>query len=216
LPLDLEYLRRHYADLSDEGLQAIDRNGLVPAAQALYDEELARRAPRAKPLSAPRPEEEEEEAPVEELDDAEGVEPEWLEQAACVGSFVLRHGATTDERALEARDAMRAAGIPCCLVQERVVPGPSDSLPYTEYRVMVPGAQNLHAAAVMERQVFNAQTEAEWRAHFGDLSDEDFRALSLDDLCAGMRDRLERLERAYREEQERRGLTCDSRTGSPR
>jgi hypothetical protein len=207
LPLDLEYLRRHYADLSDEGLQAIDRHGLVPAAQALYDEELARRAPWGKPVSPPPPVEEEE--PAEELDDAEGVEPEWLEQAACAVAF------TTSAPAVNARDVLENAGIPCHLTREKVLPEDAPSQPDAEYRVMVPGPQNLEAVSILDQEIFNEQLEAGWRAQMEILSDEELLALNPETICAGILDRAERLRRAYGEEKERRGLIRGSRTGSP-
>ena len=40
---DLEFLRRHYAALSDEALLEIDRAELVDAARSLYDHELVER-----------------------------------------------------------------------------------------------------------------------------------------------------------------------------
>jgi hypothetical protein len=214
LPLDLEFLRQHYADLSDEGLRAIDRSGLVQAAQACYDEELARRAPwgqAEKSVSPP-----ESAAPrhppdaEKETTDGEPGPPDWLEQAACVGSFVLHRGTPAASLAESSRDVLRAAGIPCCLVREEIAPAPSVQPAYTECRVMVPGAQNLHAVSVLDRQIFNAELEAEWRAHFEELSDEEFRALSLDDMCAGLLDRVERLKRAYGDEVARRGSARSS------
>lgn len=205
MPLDLEYLRRHYADLSDEGLRAIDRSGLVEAARALYDEELARRAPwgnaeRSVPHVSAAPQDPLDEEPD---DEEETGAPNWLEQAACVGSFIPHRGSPAESLAASARDALRAAGIPCCLVKEEVPPGPAPA-GYTEYRVMVPGAQNLHAFSVMDREIFNAELEADWRTHFLALSDQEFRALSLDDICGGMLDRIERLKRVYNEEIARR------------
>lgn len=207
MPLDLEFLRRHYADLSDEGLGAIDRNGLVPPAQALYDEELARRAPWGKPVSAP-PVEEEEDVPAEEPD-AGGVGPEWLEQAACAVVF------TSSAPAVNARDVLENAGIPCHLTLEKVTPEAAVSLPDSEYRVMVPGPQNLEAVSILDKEIFNEQVEAGWRAQMEMLSDEELLALNPETICAGILDRAERLRRAFREEKERRGLTCGSRTGSP-
>jgi hypothetical protein len=45
MPVDLEYLRRHYASLSDEALLALDRSELVETAQKCYDGEVVRRKP---------------------------------------------------------------------------------------------------------------------------------------------------------------------------
>ena len=43
MPVDPEYLRAHYASLSDEALLAINREELVKTAQQCYDNELAQR-----------------------------------------------------------------------------------------------------------------------------------------------------------------------------
>jgi hypothetical protein len=43
-----------------------------------------------------------------------------------------------------------------------------------------------------------------WRAHFELLSDEELRVLKFDAICAGLRDRLARLKRAYDDEVARR------------
>ena len=41
--VDAEYLRKHYAGLSDEALMAVDRGELAELARALYDEEIEHR-----------------------------------------------------------------------------------------------------------------------------------------------------------------------------
>src|SRR5579885_3620819 len=43
MDIDLDYLRRHYADLSDEALMEVDPSELVAEARRCYEEELARR-----------------------------------------------------------------------------------------------------------------------------------------------------------------------------
>jgi phosphatidylserine/phosphatidylglycerophosphate/cardiolipin synthase-like enzyme len=68
MPTDPEYLRRHYASLSDEALLAIDRTELVETAQQSYDDELERRklpsqrsgyrnrpTPETNPSGSPKP-----------------------------------------------------------------------------------------------------------------------------------------------------------------
>lgn len=42
--IDPEYLRKHYAELSDEALMALDRRELEELARVIYDEEVERRA----------------------------------------------------------------------------------------------------------------------------------------------------------------------------
>ena len=43
MQLDPDYLRQHYASLSDEALLAIDRADLVEMAQMIFDDEVGRR-----------------------------------------------------------------------------------------------------------------------------------------------------------------------------
>jgi hypothetical protein len=58
MQLDTEFLRQHYAAMSDEELREINREDLVEAARQIYDDEIAGRkaaAPAAgSPASAPK------------------------------------------------------------------------------------------------------------------------------------------------------------------
>jgi hypothetical protein len=65
---------------------------------------------------------------------------------------------------------------------------------------MVPSPLLLMATSVLDREVFNVEQEAEWRAHLAMLSDDELGALTPDAICGGMRDRIARLTRAYQEE----------------
>ena len=72
---------------------------------------------------------------------------------------------------------------------------------------LVPAAQTpggssllLLATSVLDREIFNAEQESEWRSHLAILSDAELDALSVDAICGGLRDRIDRLTRAYREE----------------
>ena len=207
MQIDLEYLREHYASLSDEALAAIDRSELVEAAQRCYDEEVARREPAPEPDSGSVDEPPDDRAAANAGDD----EPlAWLADAACACTFVAPaghvHASNAAPDAARACDALQAAGIPCHLAVERL--NPADSRPVTEYRVLVPGALTLHAVSVLDKEIFNAAQEADWRAHLVELSDEELRALDPDVFCAGLLDRAERLRRAYEDEIGRRkGLT---------
>jgi hypothetical protein len=62
---------------------------------------------------------------------------------------------------------------------------------------------------VLDLELFNADVESEWVAHFQALSDDELNALSPDVICAGLRDRIARLERAYAAEMVRLGLAAD-------
>lgn len=190
MKVDTDYLRRHYAEISDEALREIDRTELVEAAQKCYDEELARRrstpAPHAPPVTP------------DFVEDEAG--PDWLEGAACVCTFTNSPGSDSQVDAAEARDAIEAAGIPSHITLEE-----TGEERRSEYRVLVPASRTLEALSILDRDVFNARLEAEWTAHLAGLSDSDLRALSPDLMCAGLLDRAERLKRAYEDELARRG-----------
>jgi hypothetical protein len=212
MQIDLEYLRRHYASLSDEGLLAIDETDLVDDARRIYDEELAARGltPQAiqdddPGIEAP-PEAEDEGLDAGPDDDLDGgPEPDWLGDAAVAASFVSRPGGDTAQDAVEARDALEAAGIPCYLSTGKVEPQRVSAQQY-ELRLMVPGKHNLEAESVLDQKIFNREVEGQWKTHFQMLSDEELRAVDPEVLFGGLRDRIERVTRAYREELAQRKL----------
>jgi hypothetical protein len=57
---------------------------------------------------------------------------------------------------------------------------------------------------VLDKEIYNPLFEAEWRMHFETLTDEEFGELDLGLMREGINDRVERLERAYRNEVARR------------
>ena len=199
MPVDLEYLRRHYSSLSDEALQELDRADLVEAAQKCYDEELARR----KPLGPTKP--------VDQTADLESQvpdgdnKPEWLDEASEVYSQLDRAGAVPAPDIANARDALEAAGIPCYL--DLSVPPeeePPPQKPIRLWRLMVPGNLNQRATSILERDIFNADFEAEWKTHLEMLSDEELRSMDPKVAFCGLFDRVERVTRAFDEEIARR------------
>ena len=212
---NIEDLRRHYASLSDEAFRAIDRTELVEIARECYDQELAQREPlkkaeglprpgtRVAPLEEPELEEDTEEVTEEELDAGSGDAPEWIEEAACVCTFSSSSGIGATSDAENARDVLTKAGIPCHVIYRHTDPNLTPT-PRAEYRVMVPGALNLEAASVLDKEIFNAEIEAEWRAHFAVLTDEDLLGVDKELLFGGLLDRIERVRRAYDEEVARR------------
>jgi hypothetical protein len=101
LALDPEYLLVHYAALSTGALREIDRNDLVPEAQALYDAERATR-PQLEPPAAT----------VTKIVDDPAQPPDWLPDAVDVFSSVVRPGLTIAPDFVEARDVLIAAEIP--------------------------------------------------------------------------------------------------------
>lgn len=215
MKINIKDLRRHYASLSDQALRGIDRTELVEIARECYDQELAQREPlkkteslpraatRVAPLQEPEHEEEAEEVAEDELDAGSGDTPEWIEEAACVCTFSSSSGIRATSDAENARDVLTEAGIPCHVVLHHIDPDLAP-LPRAEYRVMVPGGLNLEAASVLDKEIFNAEVEAEWRAHFAVLTDEELLGVDQEILFGGLLDRIERVRRAYDEEVTRR------------
>jgi len=197
MQIDRQELHDYYAALSDEELLALDRTELTAQAQKYYDAEVAKR--RLAPEETERPAEPQDGAT---LDFNTGDEPDWMENAACAISYTAYPGGSAASDAETAREVLVAAGIPCHISVSS--PDPPDDPPRNQYLVMVPGARNLEATAVLDREIFNPREEAMWRAHFEALSDKELRALSWEAICAGLQDRLERLKRAYGDEIARR------------
>jgi len=195
MPLDTEFLRRHYAEMSDEELQSIDRADLVEAARHIYDAELKTREAPAKPS---RPAFVPQDLEVE-------VEEDWLEHAAEAYSSYARRG-TTDpsEGSVDARDVLEAAGIPCRL-ELFEEPSQEEQMQF-RWRVLVPGKLVHRALSVLDRDIFNADFEAELKTHLEMLTDEELRVMEPQYAFCGLYDRLERINRAYDEELARRGM----------
>jgi hypothetical protein len=69
----------------------------------------------------------------------------------------------------------------------------------------VPGNLNLRANSVVE-QISNAEWEEVWKTHLELLSNADLRAMTPQFVFCALFDRVERANRVYEEEIERRGL----------
>jgi hypothetical protein len=191
---DPKDLRRHYASLSDEALLDLNRDDLTPVAQHCFDEELASRRLATAGDEA------------SDLDDAGGgvkIESDWLESAACACSF----GPQDTEDLGQACGVLENAEVPY-QVNSRDMED-SQGQPYQMQDVMVPAPWLLLALSVLDKELFNERQEADWRAHLEELSEEDFATIRLEDLTAGMLDRVERLKRVYADEIARRGLEDD-------
>ncbi len=104
MPIDLDEIRSHFSLLSDESLLATNRDDLVDAAKAIYDEELASRGLN-------------EEEPADDAPVAADAEPqpegEVAEALVAVGSF------TIVDDARMANGLLRSAEIPCGLVNDK-------------------------------------------------------------------------------------------------
>jgi len=211
MPVDPEYLREHYASLSDEALHEIDRADLVETAQQCYDyevrqRELSSRRPFAGPRLSRTPQTADERVETygEEAEDA-GSKPDWLDDASEVFSRADHPGAAPATDIVDARDALEAAGIPCYLdLSDAPEETNASPRPTRLWRLMVPGDLNLRATSVLERDIFNADFEAEWRTHLEVLSDEELRGMNPRSVFCGLFDRVERVTRSYDEEIARR------------
>lgn len=210
MQLDPEYLRQHYASLSDEALLAVDRADLVETAQTVFDLEVGRRKLQSAVPTRPDSLEEDPGADEAEFDGethGAGAEPGWLEEAAEIHSWAVKSATEDAPAAAIARDELEAAGIPCYLELCEIPPEKS-LLPYGthRWRLMVPGAVSMRAISVLERALFNPEFEAGWKAHLETLSDEELRALNPQAALCGLFDRIARVNRAYDEEVARRKL----------
>ena len=198
MALNIENLRRHYASLTDEALEEIDPADLTAEARQCLDAELAKRVPAEEEQAGA------EDAEAEAIEEGDpDVEPDWIEGAALAISYGATPGSDRGADAEHARRVLLAAGVPCYVAMPE--PNPDDDyFPNGEYRVLVPGPLSMKAGAILEKEIFNPELEESWRAHFTAISDDELRALKPDVICAGMRDRIERLTRLYNQEVARR------------
>jgi hypothetical protein len=173
--------------LSDEALVALERSDLVEDAQPYYDHEIRQRGLTLEGSEDPPGD--------------SGPKPGWLDEAACVAEF---GGMNSTSEAQNARDVLENAGIPCYIQMQKLDPAGDRRQSQYEFRLLVPGKLNLEAVSLLDKEIFNAELEAQYRTHFEQLSDDELRAVKPEVLLAGLSDRIERLTRAYNEEMERR------------
>ena len=199
MQINLDDLREHYQSLTDDELLEINPDDLTEAARSCYDAEVARRG-----LFADQEPASEAESDEEPQDSDAAADPGWLADAAVACSYTSVPGSNAASDADHARDVLQAAGIPCQISVLENDPNNADGPTFPEFRVMVPGALNLKATSILDKEIFNVGLEAEWRSHFEALTDAQLRALTPDVICAGLADRIARLKRAYNDELSRR------------
>jgi len=217
--IDPEELRRHYESLSSEEFLDIDRSDLAPAAQGIYDREIARRGLDHSPeqeeeayqrsLPVFKPGEDRDFAGEVGADTGDGPPPAWLEDAACSWSAYVSTNVDYIGTGAEVQTALKEAGIPSRIVIKP--PEPEPSTPRSLYCVMVPGDMGTRACSVVERKVFNRMAEAEWRSQLQAFSDEELLGLDPQDFWGALLDRAERMKRAYLDEVARRKLGTATR-----
>jgi hypothetical protein len=191
MQISSEELSQHYASLSDSELLAIDRNELTDLALKCYARELLRR--HLPEVTKP------DEDALPEMEAHVDAPPDWIDTAVTVCSFQTGTGSRYAEEAERASIILRDAGIPTHMFTEH-----EDGAGPDQISVSVPGALNLKAISVLDRDLFNEELEESWRSHFNELSDAQLRALNPDDICSGMLDRAARLKRVYEEALARR------------
>ena len=182
MKIDIEYLRKQYASMEDDALLSINRDDLTPAAQEVYDAEV-----RGRELHTG-------------LEIEEQIEPDWMEDACEVCSFTETPGKHVAPEADQAGEVLKEAGIPCFVKVE-------EEGHFRFYKLFVPAKGNLLAMSMLDKQIFNAALEADFRDHFESLSDDEMREINPRALVAGLQDRIDRLMRVYEEELERRGVS---------
>jgi hypothetical protein len=196
MPVDIEYLRQHYATLSDEGLEEINPADLVEAARAVYEAEVRSRNMAPGEIEVEFGEEVEYEHEVAE---------DWLEDAIMVYSRQEGAGSEPPPDVVDARNALEAEGIPCKLEFIELPVGDGESDTIHEWQVLVPGQLNMHASSVLDRDLFNKDFEDNWRNLLHAFSDEELRQMNPQFVFCGLFDRVERVTRAWKEEVARRG-----------
>ena len=210
LQVNPDDLQHYYDSLSDETLLEVDRSTLTEVARQCYDDELAQRKLNSRDTESPvgsqaavTPPESGVEIDDEYHYDAQP-KPDWLDDAACACSFAYVPGDVSADDARKARAVLLAAGIPCHVAEQKIAKALYEPAVRYVYAVMVPGALNLAAISVLDKEIFNPKVEAEWKVLLETLSDDELRALNSETICAGLLDRMNRLKRAYDQEIARR------------
>jgi hypothetical protein len=203
MPVDPDYLRQHYASLSDEALLAIDRADLVEQARGYFDEEVGKRSVASRHVERPKAD-----SVSHGRGAAEGDKPDWLDETSEVFSEPDIPGKMSGDQIANARDVLEAAGIPCHLEACEIPKREKSSYPPPTHmwRLMVPSSENLLAASVLDRDIYNDEFEAVWKSHLEMLSDDELGETDPKTVFCGLFDRVERVSRAYGEEVRRRGL----------
>lgn len=207
MEIDYEELNRHYASLSDEEFFSLDREDLIETVQIIYDREIKRRKLNKKASGAGQVKYGNERfSAADESIENESSDPNWLQDGTCVCSFEMNPGSFAAEKAVQAQAALQEEGIPSRLKATQESREDARASSYEILNVMVPGELALHAASILDRDLFNEEYEAEWRIHLNVLSDKDLVALDPEIFCAGLLDRVARIKKVYVEEMAKRKL----------
>jgi hypothetical protein len=133
-------------------------------------------------------------------------DPDWHHDGDVVCVFVDTPGSNSAERTSKAQTLLQAAGIPSHLrVRRELDPGGAPE-PYETMEVLTPVRCAMHAASVLDRDLFNDEFETYWRDHLSMLSNDDLLMLDPDIFCAGLLDKMARMKRVYAQELTKREL----------
>jgi hypothetical protein len=202
MEIDHRKLGEYFASLLDEELLETKRADLTEVAQGVYDLEISRRG--LGKASATQRMVERIEASLDgrnDRSDDETADPDWHQNGVLVCSMMDQPGSNSAERISKAQTALQAAGIPSHLSVKRY---PDDL--YDSMELVAPVRYAMHAAGILDRDLFNDEFETYWRDHLAMLSDEDLRMLDPDIFCVGLLDKLARMKKIYAGEMKKRNL----------
>ena len=205
--IDHGELGQHFALLDDEELLDLKREDLTSEAQGIYDMEIAHR--RLGKAPAARKGIEKVEASINKHDsesDDEADDPGWHHDGAVVCVFVDTPGSNSAEMTAKAQASLQAAGIASHLRVRREIDSRGVRDPYDTMEVLAPVRCAMHAASILDRDLFNDEFETYWRDHLSMLSNEDLLMLDPEIFCAGLLDKLARMKRVYVQEMTKREL----------
>jgi hypothetical protein len=150
--------------------------------------------------------------PNKEVESSDLVEkPAWYEEGSEVYSVDSRTLTDLGVDAETARAVLDAASIPCYLEFCEYPPEDSGEPPTHRWRVLVPGKLNMRATNILDRDIFNDEFEATWRAHLEMLSEQELGEADPREVFCGLFDRIERVVRVYRDEHSRRAQVREHR-----
>jgi hypothetical protein len=209
MQIDQRSLAKHFESMPDEELFEQKREELTEAAQEVYDLEIAHRI-RHKAFAAQTKDRKCEVSYGEYgSPDEEGIsDPDWHQDGTVACSFADIPGNDGMERSLKAQVALQTAGIPIHLRVRRDIAPNGKPDPYETLEILVPVGLAVHAASILDRDLFNDEFEAYWRDHLSMLSSEDLMALDPDIFCAGLMDKLARMKRIYVDEMAKRKMNA--------
>jgi hypothetical protein len=211
MQIDLGELAKHFASMTDEELFEQKREELTETAQKVYDREIAHRVRNR--AFAPRTKDNKVEASFSEYnspDEDEDPDPDWHQDGTVACSFVCIPGNNAMEMALKAQVTLQAAEIPSHLRRRRDLDPGGEPEPSETLEVLVPVGLAVHAASILDRDLFNDEFETHWRDHLSMLSNKDLMALDPDIFCAGLMDKLARMKRIYADEMAKRKMKDQS------